>query len=79
MVRRHAVNPRLQQAIHHWAQKAVRHDPVSKAKYTALRASGHRHTRSLRGVADRLLKVTCVTLKSQQLFDHNYLKHELAT
>ena len=78
VVRRHAVNPRLQQAIHHWARTAVQHDPVSKAKYTALRARGHRHTRALRSVADRLLKVTCTMLKNQQLFDHNYLKHELA-
>ena len=78
VVRRHAVNPRLQQAIHHWAQIAIQHDPVSKAKYTALRARGHRHTRALRSVADRLLKVTCTMLKNQQLFDHNYLKHELA-
>ena len=78
VVRRHAVNPRLQQAIHHWAQIAVQHDPVSKAKYAALRARGHRHARALRSVADRLLKVTCVMLKNQQLFDHNYLKHELA-
>ena len=63
VVRRHAVNPRLQQAIHHWARTAVQHDPVSKAKYTALRARGHRHTRALRSVADRLLKVTCTMLK----------------
>ena len=78
VVRRHVVNPRLQQAIHHWAQIAIQHDPVSKAKYTALRARGHRHARALRSVADRLLKVTCTMLINQQLFDHNYLKHELA-
>ena len=78
VVRRRAVNPWLQQAIYHWARTAVQHDPVSKAKYTALRTRGHRHARALRSVADRLLKVTCVMLKNQQLFDHNYLKHELA-
>ena len=53
-------------------------DPVSKAKYTALRTRGHRHAKALRSVADRLLKFACVMLKNQQLFDHNYLKHELA-
>ena len=78
VVRRRAVNPWLQQAIYHWARTAVQHDPVSKAKYTALRTRGHRHARALRSVADRLLKVACVMLKNQQLFDHNYLKHELA-
>ena len=78
VARHHAVNPRLRQAIYHWARTAVQHDPVSKAKYTALRTRGHRHARALRSVADRLLKVACVMLKNQQLFDHNYLKHELA-
>ena len=78
VVRRRAVNYWLQQAIYHWARTAVQHDPVSKAKYTALRTRGHRHARALRSVADRLLKVACVMLKNQQLFDHNYLKHELA-
>ena len=41
-------------------------------------ARGHRHARALRGVADRLLKVTCAMLENQQLFDHDYPKHELA-
>ena len=36
VARRHAVNLRLRQAIYHWARTAVQHDPVSKAKYTAL-------------------------------------------
>ena len=36
VARHHAVNPWLRQAIYHWARTAVQHDPVSKAKYTAL-------------------------------------------
>ena len=40
---------------------AVQHDPISKAKYKALRARGHSHGRALRSVTDRLLalRVRC--------------------
>ena len=78
VVRRRAVNNRLQTALYHWTRVALQHDRVSRAKYNTLRARGHRHARALRGVADRLLKVTCVMLENQQLFDHDYPKHELA-
>ena len=47
VVRRRAVNHRLQYAIYHWARIAVQHDPVSKNKYAALRAKGHGHARAV--------------------------------
>ena len=78
VVRRRAVNNRLQTALYHWTRVALQNDRVSRAKYNTLRARGHRHARALRGVADSLLKVTCVMLENQQLFDHDYPKHELA-
>ena len=78
VVRRRAVNHRLQYAIYHWAQIAVQHDPVSKNKYAALRARGHGHARALRSIADRLLKVACTMLTNQQIFDHDHPRHELA-
>ena len=78
VVRRRAVNHRLQYAIYHWAQIAVQHDPVSKSKYAALRAKGHGHARALRSIADRLLKVACTMLTNQQIFDQDYPRHELA-
>ena len=68
VVRRLAAHPRLRDAVYHWARVAVQHDPVSKAKYAALRARGHRHGRALRSVADRLLAVACAMLKSQTTF-----------
>ena len=69
VVRRLAAHNRLRNAVYHWADFARRNDPVSKAKYTALRARGHGHARALRGVADRLLCVACAMLENQTTFD----------
>ena len=46
VVRRRAVNNRLQTALYHWTRVALQHDPVSRAKYNTLRARGHRHARA---------------------------------
>jgi hypothetical protein len=48
---------------------AVQHDPISKAKYQALRARGHGHARALRSVADGLLYVACTMLENGTLFE----------
>jgi hypothetical protein len=48
------------------------YDATSRAKYDALRAKGHGHARSLRSVADRLLKVACTMLNSGTLFDPEF-------
>ena len=55
VVRRLAAHNRLRDAVYHWAGVAIQHDAISKSKYAALRARGHRHARALRSVADRLL------------------------
>ena len=77
VLRRLAAHNRLRNAVHHWAGVAVQHDPVSKAKYAALRARGHGHARALRGVADRLLAVACAMLENQTPFapDHPGRRH----
>ena len=67
--RRHAVHGRLRQAVFHWARVATQYDPVSRAKYLALRARGHGHARALRSVADRLLNVACAMLRDGTCFD----------
>ncbi|WP_423929050.1 IS110 family transposase [Candidatus Palauibacter sp.] len=72
VVRRLAAHPRLRDAVYHWARVAVQHDPVSKAKYAALRARGHGHARALRSVADRLLAVACAMLRTQTRYDPNH-------
>lgn len=69
VVRRRAANKRLVNALHYWAGIAIQHDPISRAKYDALRLRGHGHVRALRAVADRLLYVACTMLKEQTLYD----------
>ena len=72
VVRRKACPMRLVNAIYHWSRVAVQCDPVSKAKYYALRKRGHSHGRALRSVADRLLAVACAMLRNGTLFDPEY-------
>ncbi|MDE2645517.1 MAG: IS110 family transposase [Bacteroidota bacterium] len=69
VVRRKAGLGRLSNAIYHWSRVAIQHDPVSKAKYDALRDRGHTHGQALRSVADRLLAVACAMLRDQTLYD----------
>jgi transposase len=69
VIRRQACHRRLANAMYHWARVAIQHDPISKARYRALRARGHSHGRALRTVADRLLNVACAMLKTGTMFD----------
>ena len=59
---RHACNPRLRNAMYHWARVAVQRDPISRAR-------GHSYARALRSVSDRLLCVACSMLRNRTLFD----------
>jgi len=63
---RHACNERLRMAVHWWAGSAVVRDPKAKALYASHRARGHSHGRSLRAVADRLLRDLMVCLSRQE-------------
>jgi transposase len=72
VVRRHACNKRLAQAVFHWARVAAQHDPTSRNRYAEQRRRGHSHGRALRSVADRLLYVLCTLLERQVLFDRNF-------
>jgi transposase len=72
VVRRHACNKRLANALYHWARVATQHDEISRQRYAALRARGHSHGRALRTVADRLLSVACTLLERQTAFDPAY-------
>jgi transposase len=74
VVMRYAAQVRLRQAVFHWARVAIVHDPTSRSRYEALRARGHSYGRALRGVADRLLGLTCVLLRRQVLFDPGHGK-----
>jgi transposase len=66
---RRACNPRVRNAVYHWARVSVQHDPRSREHYHLFRKRGHSHARALRGVADRLLAMLCAMLKAQTLYD----------
>ena len=72
VVMRRACNPRLREALYHWARVAAQRDPTSKGRYAALRARGCSHGRALRTVGDRLLYVACAMLESGTLFQENH-------
>jgi transposase len=78
VVRRHACNKRLAQAVYHWARVARQHDPTSAKRYEELRRRGHSHGRALRAVADRLLYVLCTLLERQVPFDAGYQVQQAA-
>ena len=62
-----AAHDRLRDAAYHWARVAAQRDSASRATYQALRRRGRGHARSLRSVADRLLKIACAMLRSMLL------------
>jgi transposase len=66
---RRACSWRLQKAAYCWGMAAIQNDPLSKAHYQRLRASGHTHARALRGVVDRLLDVLITMLRDGTLYD----------
>jgi transposase len=69
VLRRHACNNRLRNAVYQWARGAMQHDPLSRQRYADLRRRGHSHGRALRTIGDRLLYVLCTMLERQTPFD----------
>jgi transposase len=66
---RQACNPRLRNALFHWARVSVQVDPHCRAHYDRLRQRGHSHARALRGVGDRCLRVLIALLHARTLYD----------
>jgi len=66
---RYACNLRLRNAAYHWARIGAQKDPASRTYYATLKARGHSHGRSLRSVADRLLRILMTLLRRGQIFD----------
>lgn len=66
---RYACNPRLRQALYHWARTSIQHDAATRVYYDALRARGQHHARALRSVADRWLRILVAMLKARTLYD----------
>lgn len=66
---RHACNRRLREATFHWARCAAQRDPWARALYQEHRRRGQSYGRALRAVADRLLRLATVLLRSGSLYD----------
>jgi transposase len=69
---RYGCNLRLRNAAYHWARSGAQNDTASRANYQRLRARGHSHGRSLRSVADRLLRILMTLLSRGQIFDPSH-------
>ena len=78
MIRRLAVQHELRDALYHWARVAVLHDPLSQARYRALRARGTTDGRALRTAGDRLLAVAGAMLRNGTLYDSNLSRAKVA-
>jgi transposase len=68
-VMRYACNKRLKQAAYWWGMVAIVRDPLSRARYRAARARGHRHARALRCVVESLIRVMMGMLRAGTLYD----------
>jgi transposase len=75
---RYACNPRLRNALYHWAGISLQHDAAARRYYNALRARGHRHARALRSVADRWLRVLMAMLRTRTLYDASRFERVIA-
>ena len=70
---RRACNPRVRQAVHHWARVSVQHDAVTRQYYRQMRARGHSNGRALRAVADRWLRILTAMLRNGTLYNADHL------
>lgn len=68
---RSACNGYLRTACWNMARAAVLRDPWAKHLYTAMRQRGLKHSRALRGVADRLLARLVALLRTASLYDRS--------
>jgi len=66
---RYACNPRLRDALYHWARTSIQHDLAARAYYDRLRARGHKHARALRSVANRWLRILTAMLTKGTTYD----------
>lgn len=66
---RRACNPRLREAMYHWARVSLQHDVAAAAYYLRLRQRGHTHGRALRSLADRWLRILVAMLTQRTLYN----------
>jgi transposase len=75
---RRGCNPRLRNALYHWARVSTTCDPAARAYYAGLRARGHTHGRALRSVADRWIRILMAMLRDRTLYDNAHPQHASA-
>jgi len=66
---RYACNRRLKHAAYWWGMAAIVKDPLSRARYRAARARGHRHGRAIRCVVESLIRVMMGMLRDGTRYD----------
>ena len=66
---RRACNPRLREAVYHWARTSIQNDHRCKSFYARHRASGHSHGRALRALVDHNFRILIAMLRTQTLYD----------
>lgn len=69
VVMRRACNPRLRQAMWHWARSHAQNDAAGREYYDRHRARGHSHATTLRCLGERLLNVLVAMLRERTLYD----------
>jgi transposase len=65
---RRACNPRLREAVYHWARVSIQLDPTARAYYDRVRARHHGHARALRALAKRWLRTLMAMLTTRTLY-----------
>jgi transposase len=66
---RRACNPRLRQALYHWARASLQRDDAARAFYDRHRQAGASHATALRCLGARWLRILVAMLKSRSLYD----------
>lgn len=66
---RYSCHPELRNAFHQMAMNATLRDPKSEQLYDQRKKDGKKHSRALRGVADRQLNVLSSMLRHRMLYD----------
>lgn len=79
VVMRRACHCRVRAACYHWARTAMMCDPASRQYYRKLRAQGKKHGRTLRSLADRLLRIACSMLRHGTLYNPLHASHRAAS
>jgi transposase len=68
VVMRQACNPRLREAVYHWARVSLQRDVHARRYYDRVRARHHGHARALRSLASRWLRTLVAMLTHRTLY-----------